>query len=71
VVEEGRDNRVSFEKVEKRNEKLERFYNDVLGLSDEEKSEFWAALKRELPKQLPLRRIQKGMWDFLLHSRRF
>ncbi|TAQ91424.1 hypothetical protein B7494_g137 [Chlorociboria aeruginascens] len=43
------DNRVSFEKVEKYNEKLERFYNDVLGLDEEEKDEFWATLRRELP----------------------
>jgi multisite-specific tRNA:(cytosine-C5)-methyltransferase len=40
---------VSFEKVEKHNYKLERYYNSVLGLSDEERGDFWAALKRELP----------------------
>ncbi|RQM07807.1 hypothetical protein DH86_00000681, partial [Scytalidium sp. 3C] len=43
------DNRVSFDKVDKHNEKLERFYNSVLGLPEEEKEDFWAALKRELP----------------------
>ena len=61
---------MSFEKVEKRNEKLERFYNDVLGLSDEEKSEFWAALKRELPNSFRFAG-SKGYVGFLLHSRRF
>jgi multisite-specific tRNA:(cytosine-C5)-methyltransferase len=40
---------VSFDRVEKHNERLERFYNNVLGLSEEEKPDFWAALKRELP----------------------
>lgn len=45
----GEDNRVSFDKVEKHNEKLERYYNSVLGLEEEEKHPFWAALKRELP----------------------
>ena len=35
--------------MEKHNEKLERYYNSVLGLPDEEKPQFWAALKRELP----------------------
>jgi multisite-specific tRNA:(cytosine-C5)-methyltransferase len=40
---------VSFDKVEKHNAKLELFYNDVLGLPEEEKPDFWAALKRELP----------------------
>lgn len=45
----GEDNRVSFEKVEKRNEKLERYYNGVLGLEEEELVVFWEALKRELP----------------------
>ena len=33
----------------KENEKFERFYNGLLDLSDEEKLEFWAALRRELP----------------------
>ncbi|TQS37428.1 hypothetical protein Golomagni_02099 [Golovinomyces magnicellulatus] len=45
----GEDNRVSFDKVPKSNEKLETYYNQILGLSEEEKSEFWDALKRELP----------------------
>ncbi|KAF8857893.1 S-adenosyl-L-methionine-dependent methyltransferase [Acephala macrosclerotiorum] len=45
----GEDNRVSFEKVPKQNEKLEKYYNSVLRLSNEEKEEFWDALKRELP----------------------
>lgn len=33
----------------KHNEKLERYYNSVLGLAEEEKEDFWAALRRELP----------------------
>ncbi|KAH8820130.1 S-adenosyl-L-methionine-dependent methyltransferase [Xylogone sp. PMI_703] len=45
----GEDNRVNFNIVEKRNEKLENFYNSVLGLPEDEKADFWAALKRELP----------------------
>lgn len=43
------DNRVSYDKIEKNNVKLESYYNSVLGLSEEEKPEFWAALRRELP----------------------
>ncbi|KAG9239904.1 S-adenosyl-L-methionine-dependent methyltransferase [Calycina marina] len=45
----GEDNRVSFEKTPKGNAKLERYYNKILGLGEEEQAEFWAALKRELP----------------------
>jgi len=45
----GEDNRVSFEKTPKGNEKLERYYNQILGLAEDEQVEFWAALKRELP----------------------
>lgn len=45
----GDDNRVSFEKVPKQNDKLEKYYNSVLRLSNEEKDDFWGALKRELP----------------------
>ena len=45
----GEDNRVSFDKVNKQNEKLERYYNTVLGLPEEERGDFWDALKRELP----------------------
>ncbi|KHJ34286.1 putative trna (cytosine-5-)-methyltransferase ncl1 [Erysiphe necator] len=43
------DNRVSFDKVPKSNERFEKYYNQILGLSDDEKSVFWEALKRELP----------------------
>ncbi|KAI0999513.1 Multisite-specific tRNA:(cytosine-C(5))-methyltransferase [Podosphaera aphanis] len=43
------DNRVSFDKVPKQNEKLERYYNQALGISEEERPAFWEALKRELP----------------------
>ncbi|KUJ17011.1 S-adenosyl-L-methionine-dependent methyltransferase [Mollisia scopiformis] len=45
----GEDNRVSFDRVPKQNEKLEKYYNSVLRLSVEEKDDFWDALKRELP----------------------
>lgn len=31
------------------NEKMERYYNTLLGFPDEEMEEFWAAVKRELP----------------------
>lgn len=33
----------------KRHEKLERFYNTVIPMEDEEKTQFWDALKKELP----------------------
>ncbi|KAG4415484.1 hypothetical protein IFR04_011356 [Cadophora malorum] len=45
----GEDNRVSFDKVPKHNERLERYYNTVLRISNEEREDFWDALKRELP----------------------
>ncbi|KAG4430162.1 hypothetical protein IFR05_014356 [Cadophora sp. M221] len=45
----GEDNRVSFDKVPKHNERLERYYNTVLRISNEERGDFWDALKRELP----------------------
>lgn len=45
----GEDNRVSFDKVPKHNERLERYYNTVLRISNEERDDFWDALKRELP----------------------
>ncbi|RAL66977.1 hypothetical protein DID88_007757 [Monilinia fructigena] len=45
----GVDNRCSFENVPKSNEKFERYYNDLLNLDDEEREQFWGALKRELP----------------------
>jgi multisite-specific tRNA:(cytosine-C5)-methyltransferase len=40
---------VSFDKVPKANEKFEKYYNGLLELPEEERTEFWAALKRELP----------------------
>jgi len=40
----------TYPEVKKENERLERFYNGLLvDLSEEEKVEFWAALRRELP----------------------
>ncbi len=44
-----RDNRVSYDQVEKTNEKLETYYNTILGLPESEKEEFWTALRRDLP----------------------
>lgn len=45
----GGDNRTSYDKIEKTNEKLEKFYNTALNLTESEKADFWAALRRELP----------------------
>ncbi|KAM7216030.1 S-adenosyl-L-methionine-dependent methyltransferase [Rhypophila decipiens] len=54
----GRDNRSgggqrpyqTYPEVKKENERLERFYNGLLtDLADDERAEFWAALRRELP----------------------
>ncbi|EPE31126.1 S-adenosyl-L-methionine-dependent methyltransferase [Glarea lozoyensis ATCC 20868] len=45
----GEDNRVSFDKVEKNNPKLQGYYDEVLGIPEKEREEFWAAYKRELP----------------------
>ena len=33
----------------KQNDKLEKHYNTILDLPEEEKAEFWEALKRDLP----------------------
>lgn len=38
-----------YPEVVKQNERLERYYNDLLQLPEEEREQFWAALKRELP----------------------
>lgn len=46
---DNRDNRANYDKIDKTNEKLEKFYNSVLNLTEDEKPEFWAALRRELP----------------------
>ncbi|KAF1825360.1 S-adenosyl-L-methionine-dependent methyltransferase [Dissoconium aciculare CBS 342.82] len=44
------DNRVSFQNIDKRNEKFERYYNTIGLLPDEtERAAFWAALRTELP----------------------
>ncbi|KAK0619910.1 S-adenosyl-L-methionine-dependent methyltransferase [Immersiella caudata] len=39
----------TFPEVAKENEKFERYYNGMLDLPEEEKAEFWPALRRELP----------------------
>lgn len=46
---DSRDNRVSYDKIEKTNEKFERYYNSIIDLPEEERADFWAALRRELP----------------------
>lgn len=46
---DNRDNRVSYDKIEKTNEKFERYYNSLIDMPEEERADFWAALKRELP----------------------
>ncbi|KAK4552013.1 tRNA (cytosine-5-)-methyltransferase ncl1 [Recurvomyces mirabilis] len=44
------DNRQSFEEVNKRNDKLERYYNTLNIVPEgEEREKFWTALRRELP----------------------
>jgi hypothetical protein len=35
--------------IKKENEKIQRFYDALLELPEEEKEQYWAALKRELP----------------------
>jgi multisite-specific tRNA:(cytosine-C5)-methyltransferase len=39
----------SYRDIVKSNEKLETHYNTILDLPDEERVEFWDALKRDLP----------------------
>ena len=44
------NNRQSFQEVKKENEHFERFYNELNIVPDgEEREQFWAALRRELP----------------------
>lgn len=43
------DNRISYDKIEKTNEKFERYYNSLIQMPEEERADFWAALRRELP----------------------
>ncbi|KXT16359.1 hypothetical protein AC579_5570 [Pseudocercospora musae] len=44
------DNRVSFDNVDKRNEKFENYYNTIGIVPDaEEREAFWKALRKELP----------------------
>jgi multisite-specific tRNA:(cytosine-C5)-methyltransferase len=45
----GEDNRVSFDKVDKNNDRLQGYYDEVLGIPEGEREEFWAAYRRELP----------------------
>ncbi|KAL0944408.1 methyltransferase domain-containing protein [Colletotrichum truncatum] len=39
----------SYPSVKKENEKLQRYYNTIIGLSEEEQGPFWDALRRDLP----------------------
>ncbi|KAL5594700.1 hypothetical protein BROUX41_001616 [Berkeleyomyces rouxiae] len=43
------DRRVSYPQIVKENEKLEKYYNDLLQMPEDERKEFWEALRRELP----------------------
>ncbi|KAI8239604.1 Multisite-specific tRNA:(cytosine-C(5))-methyltransferase [Colletotrichum sp. SAR 10_99] len=39
----------SYPAVDKKNERLQRYYNTIIGLSEEEQVPFWDALRRDLP----------------------
>ncbi|KAI9892011.1 MAG: regulator of (H+)-ATPase in vacuolar membrane [Vezdaea aestivalis] len=41
--------RVDYKQIPRENAKLQSYYDGLLGLSEEERAEFWAALKRDLP----------------------
>lgn len=43
------NNFTRYSTIVKENEKLEKNYNTILDLPEDERVEFWAALKRELP----------------------
>ncbi|KAJ9137235.1 Methyltransferase [Pleurostoma richardsiae] len=43
------DDRGGHASVRKENEKLQRYYDTILALPEEEKTKFWEALRRELP----------------------
>ncbi|CAM1511541.1 Fc.00g090540.m01.CDS01 [Cosmosporella sp. VM-42] len=45
----GREGFRDYATIEKKNEKLQRFYDTLLQLPDEEQEAYWDALKRELP----------------------
>lgn len=45
---DNRDNRYKPD-INKNHEKMERYYNELIDLPEEEKAEFWEALRRELP----------------------
>lgn len=40
---------MSYDKIDKTNEKFERYYDSIIELPQEERAEFWAALRRDLP----------------------
>ncbi|KAJ5291974.1 Methyltransferase (Ncl1) [Penicillium angulare] len=45
----GGDRRIAWATAERSNEKFERYYNEPEFIPDEEREEFWASLKRDLP----------------------
>ena len=45
----GRAPRQNYQDIPKQNEKLERYYNELGAIPEEEKEAFWEALRRDLP----------------------
>jgi multisite-specific tRNA:(cytosine-C5)-methyltransferase len=45
----GWDDRSGYKEIEKKNELFERYYNELNLVEGDERSEFWTALRRELP----------------------
>jgi hypothetical protein len=43
------DDRSSYKEIEKKNEQFERYYNELNLVEGDERTEFWTALRRELP----------------------
>lgn len=43
------NNRYNYTNLPKENERLQKFYDELLGLPEEERAEFWTAYQRELP----------------------
>ncbi|KKA30337.1 hypothetical protein TD95_002270, partial [Thielaviopsis punctulata] len=43
------DRRVAYPQIVKENEKLEKYYNELLEMPADEQKEFWEALRRDLP----------------------
>lgn len=45
----GGGGRTNWSEIARTNEKLERYYNELAIVPEEEKDEFWAAIRRDLP----------------------